>query len=133
MRSFLRSDSLSQQNRLKLFAPQGGGRSLGDLAHIRDERGRLLLGVVLTEGNEVQMPPREQAADACGVCRKTVVGRDGEQNRSGVPQMGLAGQGDGRICNSGCELGEGIARARRDDKQIEALLRPDGLNGGQAV
>ena len=68
-----------------------------------------------------------------GVAGKTVVGRDGEDDRALVAQVGLGGHGDAGVGDAGGQLAQGVAGAGCDQQYIQQLFRTDGFGLGQGV
>ena len=106
---------------------QGGGEGGGELGEVGDEGTGLFDGAVLAEGDEIVAAAVQKRAEARGVAGQTVVGRDGEDDRALVAQVGLGGEGDRAVGDAGGELGERIAGAGGDDEHVEELFGADGL------
>ena len=106
---------------------QGGGEGGGELGEVGDEGTGLFDGTVLAEGDEIVAAAVQKRAEARGVASQTVVGRDGEDDRALVAQVGLGGEGDRAVGDAGGELGERIAGAGGDDEHVEELFGADGL------
>ena len=73
------------------------------------------------------MPAHEKLSDIFGIARQRVVGGDGDDDRALVAQVRLGGEGHRRVGNAVCEFCQRIARARRNDEDIQQLLRSDRL------
>ena len=88
---------------------------------------------VLPEGDEVKMTAGQQRTQIRGAAGQTVVRGNGQQHGAAVAQMRLAGKADGRVGDAVCKLAERVARAGRDDQQIEQALRAERLDLRQRV
>ena len=88
---------------------------------------------VLPEGDEVKMTAGQQRTQIRGAAGQTVVRGNGQQHGAAVAQMRLAGKADGRVGDAVCKLAERVARAGRDDQQIEQVLRAERLDLRQRV
>lgn len=76
------------------------------------------VGVILGERDKIIVLAVQELAQIFRTSGKPVVGGDGKQNRASVAQMGFAGEADGRIGNTVCQLAQGISRAGRNDEGI---------------
>ena len=94
------------------------------------ERRGLRGGIVLPEGNEIDVLPRQQPADALRRRPEPVVRGHPQKQRLAVAQMSLRRHGDGGIRDAVGELSEGISRAGNDGEHVEGVPRAQGLRAG---
>ena len=79
------------------------------------------------------MTAGQQRTQIRGAAGQAVVRGNGQQHGAAVAQMRLAGKADGRVGDAVCKLAERVARAGRDDQQIEQALRAERLDLRQRV
>ena len=82
----------------------------------------LPMRIILTEGNEVEVPPPQELADILSTGGQSVVGGDPQDHRASVPQMGLTGEGHGAVGNAVCQLPQCIPCTGQNDQGVQQLL-----------
>jgi len=95
-----------QDDRLQLLPVYSAAKDLRDLSHIRDQRSRLSLGIVLPKGDEVIILPGHQPSDVLCCGTQPVIGGYRDDHRPSVPQVALHGHGDRAISDAVCEFCE---------------------------
>lgn len=123
----------SKQHGLELAALQRRVDSGWDQGKVGHQGGGLLGGIVLPEGDEIDVFLVQQYADIPGRGRQTVVGGGAEHHRPPVAQVSLGRHGNRGVRDAVCQLGQGVARAGTDDQHIQQMPGPNGLGLGDAV
>ena len=77
----------SDQKWLKLLPSYRQFQRLGDPAEIRDHGGGFADGVILSEGNEVNVLPGEELPDVFRRACQRVVGGHGDHHRAPIAQV----------------------------------------------
>ena len=83
--------------------------------------------IVLLKRHKINAPAIHQQPDARRRARQRVVRRYRNQHRTPVSPMALHRQRRSRIIDAARQLAQRVARTRRDNQQVEHLLRSDWL------
>lgn len=94
----------------------GGGGDQGEVGH---QGGGLVQGIVLAEGDEVDVFSGQQGPDGGGGGGQPVVGGGGDEQGAAVAQMGLGGHGHAGVGDPGGQLAQSVARAGAEDEQVQ--------------
>ena len=111
-------------------------RGLGGVAQageIRHDGVRFLRRVVLRHGDKVDVSDVHEPADVLRRRAERIVCGDGQQHGTRVAQVRLDRQRDGGVSDAVGQFAERVARAGRDNQQIEQLFRADRLDVGQCM
>ena len=95
--------------------PEGQIRAFGPQIEARDRGIWLARGIVLAEGNEVNISGIHQFPDVLGAAGERIVGGDGQQHRARVAQMGLHRQRNRGIGDACGDFGQRISGAGRNN------------------
>lgn len=116
-----------EEQRSSLLACESGGEALADKRKIRDQRVRLMNGIVLPHRYEIDALALQKPREIRQILRHCIIGCKCDEKRAVTPQMRLCRHGDRGVGDSVRYLRHCVPRAGGDDESIKRRARTERL------
>ena len=116
-----------EEQRSSLLACESGGEALADKRKIRDQRVRLMNGIVLPHRYEIDALALQKPREIRQILRHCIIGCKCDEKRAVTPQMRLCRHGDRGVGDSVRYLRHCVPRAGGDDESIKRRARTKRL------